>query len=294
MPSTESAPTFELTPQQQYQFDLQGYFVLKQHYNTADIKEFHAGIDALQAIPINYETYRKLGIASYFLAAAMTDPDHPFWHGEHRADRQPNPKTGGVGRVDHALCGTDKFDRIVRDPMLKTIHTTLAGGPIMLSATYFIEKVGPCKGGGLHNAGFPVNRDVCYAYDHTNQRFLCTSTKSVVILSDMSRVENGPFAAIPGSHKANLACPFDMSDATQNPMAVPVLAEPGDVIIFSEGMTHNAYPVTNQSIRRSLFFNYIPSIRPNNLPDQRMSIYPDHVLERLSDQADILTTPGYI
>ena len=294
MTTTETAPAFELSPEQKYQFDLQGYFVLKQHYDAAAVKEFHAGIDELQAIPIDYETYQKLGIASYFLASAMKDPDHPFWKGEHRQDRQPNPETGGVGRVDHALCGTDKFDPIARDPILKALHTELAGGPIMLSATYFIEKVGPCIGGGLHNGGFPINRDVCYGYDHTNQRFLCTSTKSVIILSDISRVENGPFAAIPGSHKANFSCPFDMSDATKNPMAVAVLAEPGDVVIFSEGMTHNAYPVTNKSIRRSIFFNYMPAIRPNNLPYQRMSIYPDHVLKRLSDLDDILTTPGYI
>jgi ectoine hydroxylase-related dioxygenase (phytanoyl-CoA dioxygenase family) len=85
-----------------------------------------------------------------------------------------------------------------------------------------------------------------------------------------------------------------MSDATRNPMAVPVLAAPGDVIIFSEGMTHNAYPVTNNSIRRSVFFCYMPAIGRDNLPDHRMSIYPEHVLDRLSDQADIITSPGYI
>ena len=85
-----------------------------------------------------------------------------------------------------------------------------------------------------------------------------------------------------------------MTDAGRNPMAVPVLAAPGDVVIFSEGMTHNAYPVTNDSIRRSVFFNYMPAIGRDNLPFQRMSIYPDHVLERLSDEIDILTSAGYI
>ncbi len=294
MESSESTPAFELTPEQKYEFDLRGYFVLRQHYDESAVQELHAGIDELQAIPIEYETYKKLGVASYFLASAMGDPQHAVWKGDHRKDRRPNPKSGGVGRVDHALCGTDKFDRIVRDPILKTIHTTLAGGAIFISATYFIEKVGPVAGGSLHNGGYPVDRDIHYAYDHTNQRFACSSTKSVVILSDMTRIESGPFAAIPGSHKANFACPYDMSDASRNPMAVPVFAAPGDVIIFSEGMTHNAFPVTNDSTRRSVFFCYMPAIGRNNLPVQRMSIYPDHVLERLSDQADIVTSPGYI
>ena len=35
----------------------------------------------------------------------------------------------------------------------------------------------------------------------------------------------------------------------------------GDVILFSEGVTHNAYDVTNPEIRRrSIFFCYMPSI----------------------------------
>ena len=294
MSSAGSAPVFELTPEQNYEFDLQGYIVLRAHYDAAAVATLCAGIDELQAIPIDYATYKRLGVASYYLAAAMKDPEHPFWQGEHRADRRLNPETGGVGRVDHALCGTDKFDLIVRDPVLKAIHTTFAGGPVFISASYFIEKIGPCPGGGLHNGGYPVDRDIYYAYDHTNQRFACSSTKSVVILSDMSKVENGPFAAIPGSHKANFSCPYDMSDASKNRMAVPVLAAPGDVVIFSESMTHNAYPVSNDSTRRSIFFNYMPSIGRNNLPFQRMSIYPDHVLERLDDQLDLITSPGYI
>ena len=59
-------------------------------------------------------------------------------------------------------------------------------------------------------------------------------------------------------------------------------------------MTHHAYPVTDDSVRRSVFFTYMPAIGRNNIPNQRMSIYPDHVLERLSDQAELLTSPGYI
>jgi hypothetical protein len=288
------SPAFELTAEQKYEFDLRGYLVLKRHYDDDAIAEFHTGIDELQAIPVDHETYSSLGISHFLLANAMNDPQHPVWQGELLPEHRPNPRTGGIRRVDHAICGTDKFDRIVRDPTLTALHRTLAGGAMFIAATYFIEKVGPAIGGGLHNGGYPVDRDIYYAYDHTNQRFACSSTKSVVILSDMTGLDQGPFAAIPGSHKANFRCPFDMSDASANPLAVAVLAAPGDVIIFSEGMTHNAFPVTDNSTRRSVFFSYMPAITRNNLPDHRMSIYPDHVLERLDDQLDILSTPGYI
>ncbi len=292
MPNAPDA--VQLTPEQEYRFDLDGYFVLKDHYAEDVLKELHAGIDDLQALPIDYKVYSELGVGHPAGAKAMQNPEHSVWKKELPENREGKLQRAGIGRVDHALCGTDKFDHIVRDAMLKSIHMTFAGGPVYVSASYFIEKIGPSAGGRLHNGGYPVDRDIYYAYDHTNGRFACRSTKSVIILSDMSRIENGPFAAIPGSHKSNFVCPYDTTDATKNPMAVPVFAKAGDVIIFSEGMTHNAYPVVNRSIRRSVFFNYMPSIGRNNLPNQRMSIYPERVIERLADQADILTCPGYI
>ena len=53
---------------------------------------------------------------------------------------------------------------------------------------------------------------------------------------------------------------LDLTDAAKNPLAEPVFAAPGDVVIFTEGITHNAFPVLDHSRRRSLFFNWVPSI----------------------------------
>ena len=68
------------------------------------------------------------------------------------------------------------------------------------------------------------------------------------------------------------------------------------VVIFTEGITHNAFPVLTATRRRSLFFNWVPAIDRNNLPSQRMSIFPEHVLERFPEPElqDMLTAPGYI
>eukprot|EP01051_Picozoa_sp_SAG22_P019117 SAG22_NODE_3427_length_1718_cov_3.228536_1_plen_289_part_10 len=229
---------FELSAEQRYEFDVKGYFVLKAHYSPAQVARFHAGVDELQAIPLQHSAYTELGIASHHLAAAMEDPSHAVWQdaaaavaGTVPADFELEKKFGWPKeardlsrppRVDHMICGTDKFDEIIRDPVLKALHRTLAGGNIYMSSTYFIEKLGPAEGGFLHNNGFPKDRHFHYEYDHTHNRFLCSSTRSVVMLSDMSTIDAGPFAAIPGSHKASFECPYDTSDACNNPMAVPV------------------------------------------------------------------------
>jgi hypothetical protein len=197
------------------------------------------------------------------------------------------------------ICGTDKFDAIVCDQHMKAIHAELAGGRAMLSNNYYIEKHGPCAGGGLHHGGFPRMRNFRYGYDHTTNKFDCFSTKSTIILSDMSTIAKGPFAVIAGSHKANVDGRThlrDLSDAAAVRLAEPVFASAGDVVIFTEGITHNAYPVLDESRRRSLFFNWVPAIDRDNLPhrQQRMSIFPPHVLDRLADEEDQLTAPGYI
>ena len=43
-----------------------------------------------------------------------------------------------------------------------------------------------------------------------------------------------------------------------------------------------------------LYFNWVPTIDRDNMPLHRMSIYPDHVLERLADESDQLSAAGYI
>jgi hypothetical protein len=138
-----------------------------------------------QAIPVTHAEYTKRGIAHPALHAAQADPDHAVWKQKDEGGLPPL-------RVDMAICGTTRFDAIVRDPILRKIHETLAGGAVMLSATYYIEKHGPgAKGGGLHFGGFPRQRNFHYDYDHTQGRFNCFSTKATIILSDMSSVEHG-------------------------------------------------------------------------------------------------------
>ena len=101
-----------------------------------------------------------------------------------------------------------------------------------------------------------------YGYDQTTGKFDCFSTKATIILSDMSTIEKGPFAVIPGSapfsrpldscsssrgwfsvrsHKANMdpRTHQDLSDASKTSLAEPVFANPGDVVIFTEGTPKN-------------------------------------------------------
>ena len=154
--------------------------MLRQHYSPEQVAQFNQGIDELQAIPIDFDTYRSLGVASHALAGAMENREHDFWKGANSHDVDgamlpPDQSTlrEPVRRVDMGICGTALWDPIVTDPVLNAIHRELAGGPCFISATYYIEKQGPASGGGLHNGGFPKDKNIYYDYDHRSSTFAC-------------------------------------------------------------------------------------------------------------------------
>ena len=205
MPPIIPDPTHKLSPEQQYEFDINGYIVLRNHYDADTVAQLHEGINELQAIPVDYDTYRKIGVASYYLAAAMKDPTHDFWNGKHP---EASRETGGVWKVEHAICGTDKFDVIVRDPILEDIHSALAWSTLFISATYYIEKIGPAPPGGLHNGGSPPDRHIYYAYDRANQQFNCCSTKERCHSFRYVKSRKRPFCGRTGQPQGELRFSF--------------------------------------------------------------------------------------
>lgn len=70
----------------------------------------------------------------------------------------------------------------------------------------------------------------------------------------------GGFCCIPGSHKANLACPAELKAAhTDHPAVIVPYAPAGSVVIFTEALTHGTAPWTAPHQRRSLLYKYSPA-----------------------------------
>ena len=71
---------------------------------------------------------------------------------------------------------------------------------------------------------------------------------------------DGGFACIPGSHKANLNLPEHWRDLSKEhpPFLKRVAASAGDVILFTEAITHGTLPWTVEDKRTTLFYKYSP------------------------------------
>jgi Phytanoyl-CoA dioxygenase (PhyH) len=69
-------------------------------------------------------------------------------------------------------------------------------------------------------------------------------------------VGGGGFCCIPGSHKANFVRPHTIDYGHQLVTEVPLTA--GDIVFFSEAITHGTLAWTASYERRSLFYKYAP------------------------------------
>src|SRR5690606_25349343 len=73
--------------------------------------------------------------------------------------------------------------------------------------------------------------------------------------------DNGPddgcATAVPGSHKAAFTLPGIDYRHQMMPGGVRVTGRAGDILMFSEAVTHNGAPKTTPGVRTNLYFNYI-------------------------------------
>lgn len=100
---------------------------------------------------------------------------------------------------------------------------------------------------------------------------------------DSFSVENGPTCVVPGSQNVPSYPPNGNSlDDKSRSSIVPLVAEPGDVIIFNSGIWHGAGTKTTHSRRAAVFINYCRWFLKqefdiaNNMPPE--------ILSRLTDQ----------
>jgi len=129
----------------------------------------------------------------------------------------------------------------------------------------------------MHMGGTPVHPKGMYVCQ--NGQIGSTLTKAVFPLAG-TRIEDGCFAVIPGSHKSNFERPFgDHPD--DNPPLVPIACEPGDAVVFTEALAHGSLVNKSGALRRTLFYCYSVGFMPDwGKLDLRFS---DEFVARLSE-----------
>lgn len=217
-----------MTERQRYLFDLQGFLVIPGVLTSGELSELNEFLDA-------YDLWTNAG------------------HGRFRGVWTNDPNYVIVGHLHE---WDEPFRRLLADERILPYLVELLGRGMRYDHGHALLM----REGGtslrLHGGHTPYDPSESYLVKD-GQMYNGLVAVSYA-LTDAS-AEQGGFAAIPGSHKANFPCPREfLSFEEIGPWVVRVPVSAGDVILFTEALTHGTWPWTGQHERRALLLKYTP------------------------------------
>ncbi len=162
----------------------------------------------------------------------------------------PGPDIGSQ-RFDDFLPVARRFRDLMDHPAVLEIVREVCGPNVRLDHAYGIVMARATAGLGLHGGGSPYDPAQHYRVDAGRIRTGLTSAQWALVDHPPG---GGGFVCIPGSHKSGFALPatFDRDMVVQVPLAA------GDVVVFTEALTHGTLPWQGPDHRRTLLYKYSP------------------------------------
>ena len=142
----------------------------------------------------------------------------------------------------------------------------------------------PRTGGGVERG------DISEAYFYKNDK-IYTGLTVVEYLLAAEGPGDGGVAVVPGSHKANLACPQSMKfwDSHQEHV-LEVNGQAGDVVIFTETLTHGTLPWTAKHQRRAVLYKFSPGTLSYGSGPHEVS-YGDYIGDMTAEERAVMEAP---
>eukprot|EP00587_Corethron_hystrix_P008648 CAMPEP_0113306048 /NCGR_PEP_ID=MMETSP0010_2-20120614/5451_1 /TAXON_ID=216773 ORGANISM="Corethron hystrix, Strain 308" /NCGR_SAMPLE_ID=MMETSP0010_2 /ASSEMBLY_ACC=CAM_ASM_000155 /LENGTH=319 /DNA_ID=CAMNT_0000160629 /DNA_START=469 /DNA_END=1428 /DNA_ORIENTATION=- /assembly_acc=CAM_ASM_000155 len=281
--SHEPSPApFEMSDDEKYLFDLNGYIVLRGVFSPEEVADANAVID------------RHLEEANSRLDPALrnTKNDSPM-RGDNAKARMD---LGGI-----LEWGEDSkiFKKILAHDRLMPYLTTMLGKGFRMDHMPFI--IAQDKGAeGFHLHGGTIDCESgaynpFLAYNFINGHMQCSLVGCSLLLTDHNPGDGG-FCVVKGSHKSNYKAPIDMVHGKAHTEYVEQLnTKAGDVILFSEGTVHGALPWMGEKQRRLALFRFAPAFMAygRSYMASEDKTWPTAMYDDLTDAQSAILEPPY-
>ena len=172
------------------------------------------------------------------------------------------------------------FQRLIDHPAVFDMMVELCGAHVRLDHAYGIVMAPGTSGLGLHGGATPF--DPAQYYLVRDGRIRCGLVAVQWALVDHP-AGGGGFCCVPGSHKAGFAFP----ERPDGRLAVEVPLAAGDLVVFTEALTHGTLAWRGPEVRRTLLYKYSPG-SSTWAEDQR---WPAGLLEQLTERQRLLLQP---
>ena len=172
-------------------------------------------------------------------------------------------------------------DLVDHDAVIDIVRE-LCGEMVRLDHAYGITMSPNTSGLGLHGGGAPFDAAQYYAVDGDG---IHTGLVAAQWAVSPHPIGHGGFCCIPGSHKAHFNRPTSIG--LEHAIVVHVALEPGDLVVFTEALTHGTIRWSAPFNRRSLLYKYSPG---SSSWDRRPACSPE-TLPLLTDRQRRLCQP---
>lgn len=172
------------------------------------------------------------------------------------------------------------FRALIDHPAVLEVVVELCGPYVRLDHVYGIIMAPGTSGLALHGGATPF--DPAQYYVVTEGRIHCGLVAAQWALVDHP-AGGGGFCCVPGSHKASFVLP----NGYQRDLVREVSLAAGDVVVFTEALTHGTIPWSGPGQRRTLLYKYSPG-SSTWAEDQR---WPAELLQALSPRQKLLLQP---
>ncbi len=226
-----------MTEDQRYFFDITGYLVLDQVLTADELARRNAAID-------HHEDDIKVRMGEMSLS------------GESQALKgtQGRGDLGNILAWEKPWC--EIFQQMLVHPRIVSVLNVILGEGFRVDHRPGIVTMDQgAEGHTLHGSSGP-GFDPNQYYIFRDGKMHCGLTVVAWQLADVKPGDGG-FCLIPGSHKGNVACPKDVRHYEKfQELVKPITCKAGDVVIFTEAVTHGTLPWKAKHQRRTLLIRY--------------------------------------
>lgn len=215
---------------QRYLFDLQGYIVLKGVLPPGLVARLEEQMDRLEG------------------GGEATLPAHVSF-GKSRTKEELY--------LSNIVEAAPDFEELIDVPEVLDVVEEVSLGLYRLNHTYALYHWRGAET-PLHMAGAPIHPKAFYMVN--NGQMLSCLTKAVFPIANHA-AEDGCFAVVPGSHKSSFPRPGALDTTGEG--LIPVEAEPGDAVVFTEALTHGSLPNVSGRCRKTVFYCYSLGYMPD-------------------------------
>ena len=259
-----------MTDDEKFFFDLKGFLILKNVLTPAEVARCNEAID--RHGDLFFETERVLEGESRVLGGTAKQK----W-------------MEGMLAWERPWC--EPFRELMVQPHLKPYLAELLGSGYRLDHGPLLIAMDKGNGGHLLHGGAVERQDFSQTYMWQYDKMFCGLTVVEFQLADEGPGEGG-LAVVPNSHKANFPLPTSLSFYEEHREYVKeVHVQAGDVVLFTEALTHGTLVWQGEHQRRTLIYKYSPGFQAH-APGYHKAVLPDNLQGLSAEQSALLRTPS--